>query len=126
MGRIAPAALHGARRPEETSREVAARVASARGRQEERAGQLNSHLEGRDLERFASLDEASRQLLVTAAERLALSMRACHRIMRVARSIADLAGSADIRSVHLAEAVALRTGLCAPASDCQPLKDGDT
>ena len=60
------------------------------------------------LEQMASPDAEGRTLLVRAAERFGLSARGYHRVLRVARTIADLDGSTDVRKPHIAEAVSFR------------------
>jgi magnesium chelatase family protein len=57
---------------------------------------------------YCAVDEAGKSLLKAAMAQLQLSARAYHRILKLARTIADLAGSADIRSPHLAEAIQYR------------------
>jgi magnesium chelatase family protein len=94
--------------PGEASAAVRARVIAARRRQIARAGRANARLDARDLARDCALPEADRQLLEQAVERLGLSARAEHRVLRVARTIADLAGSAQIQSKHLGEALGYR------------------
>jgi len=106
--RIPPSELAADGEPAESSAAVAERVARARQRQLERQGQLNSTLDGPELRRHAALDAQDRQLLDTAAERFRLSARAYHRILRVARSIADLDDSATIATRHLTEALGYR------------------
>lgn len=93
---------------EETSAGVRARVETARQRQLSRAGKANSALGNRDIERYCTLSDADYRLLETALERLGLSPRAYHRILKVARTIADLAGSESIRTPHLTEAISYR------------------
>jgi len=99
-------------RPAEGSREVGARVAAARGVQAERyraAGlRTNAEAEGEVLEAFCSPDEAGRKLLAQAAEAMRLSARGYTRILRVARTIADLAGSDGVGRVQVAEALSYR------------------
>ena len=97
----------------EASVTVAARIAAARRVQEDRfAGQegvrLNADAEGRLLEEIATPDEEGRGLLMRVAERTGLSARGYHRILRVARTIADLDGSPTVRRPHLAEAIGYR------------------
>jgi magnesium chelatase family protein len=70
---------------------------------------LNARLRGRDLRRHCRLDDKGRRLLETATERLGLSARAYTRILRVARTIADLAGDAVLHSGHVAEAIQYRS-----------------
>ncbi|MDE7240502.1 YifB family Mg chelatase-like AAA ATPase [Desulfovibrio sp.] len=69
---------------------------------------LNAALSGRELERHCALDASGHALMEAAMDRLGLSARACTRILRVARTIADLEGAAHIGEAHLAEAVSLR------------------
>ena len=97
----------------EDSATVAARVAAARARQAARfdgiAGvRVNADAEGRLLEEIASPDPQGRDLLNRAAERFGLSARGYHRLLRVARTIADLDGSDGVRHPHVAEAIAYR------------------
>lgn len=107
--RLEPAALARADgAPAESSAGVRARVIAARAVQLARAGVPNAQLGPKALERDAALDEASRQLLETAMARLSLSARAFHRILKVARTIADLAGSAAVGAPHIAEALRYR------------------
>lgn len=98
--------------PAEGSAEVAARVAAARAVQTARlAGtsrRTNAELDGDLLEAHATPDEAGRKLLMQAAEAMRLSARGYTRILRVARTIADLAGSDGIGRIHVAEALSYR------------------
>ena len=97
----------------EASAVVAQRVATAQGLQRERQGCLNAALSGDTLELHCALDEAASRFLATAASRLAWSARSHHRVLRMARTIADLAASTSIHSVHLAEAIQYRRVLAA-------------
>ncbi len=92
----------------ETSAVVRARVERARAVQLSRGGTVNSHLGNRDVEQVCALDDAGQALMEQAAQRLGLSARAYHRILKVARTIADLAGSNDITAAHLGEALNCR------------------
>jgi magnesium chelatase family protein len=97
----------------ETSATIAARVKAARDIQEQRfAGhpnmRVNADAEGAVLEQIASPDSESRDLLARVAERFGLTARGYHRVLRVARTIADLDGSAEVRRPHIAEAVSYR------------------
>jgi magnesium chelatase family protein len=107
MPRVAQAELRGIESGE-ISAVVRARVAIARGRQLARAGKVNSALSNREAERDCALDARSQALLDRAIERLGLSARAYHRILRVARTIADLAGRARIDAADLSESIQYR------------------
>ncbi len=109
VGRVPQEVLRGAAGfSEETSAVVRARVSVARERQLARTGKPNHALSGREVERVCPLADADFRLLEQAMDRLALSARAYHRILRVARTIADLAQSEAIRTAHLAEAISYR------------------
>jgi magnesium chelatase family protein len=98
----------------EGSEAVRARVWRARGIQRDRAfrgdvtGLTNATLPAPELHRVARPCNAGSRLLATAVQRLAFSARAYTKVLRVARTIADLSGSAAIAPEHLAEAIALR------------------
>lgn len=102
--------------PAEGSAEVAGRVASARTVQAERfAGieaeqpiRTNAAADGRLLEEIAAPDAAGRTLLTEAADRLRLSARGYHRVLKVARTLADLDGSDTVTRRHVAEALSYR------------------
>ncbi|NJD33105.1 MAG: YifB family Mg chelatase-like AAA ATPase [Gammaproteobacteria bacterium] len=105
--RVPPEALT-ATEPAEPSAAVARRVATARALQARRQGRSNSRVEGTDVLATCAADDAAMALLDRAMRRLALSARAYHRVLRVARSIADLAESERVRASHVAEAITLR------------------
>lgn len=92
----------------ESSAAVRERVATARMRQLERAGKPNAWLGNREVERDCALGVDGYALLDRAVERLGLSARAYHRVLRVARTIADLAGDDGIATTHLSEAIQYR------------------
>jgi magnesium chelatase family protein len=95
----------------ESSATVRARVTAARALQLERQGKPNALLGPDEIDRHALPDLAGAQLLKQSMARLALTARAYHRILKVARSIADLAGVAQITAAHVAEAIHYRRGL---------------
>jgi magnesium chelatase family protein len=102
--------------PAEGSAEVAARVAAARARQQARFARLpedrrirtNAEADGALLEEIAAPEPDGRKLLHDAAERMRLSARGYHRVLRVARTLADLDASDSVRRLHIAEAVSYR------------------
>lgn len=92
----------------ETSAAVAARVREARRRQMERAGSVNAWLSPGMMEAYCKTGKQERRLLDAATRRFGLSHRARHRVLKVARTIADLAGDHALKSAHLTEAVGFR------------------
>ncbi|OYW53222.1 MAG: hypothetical protein B7Z31_12080 [Rhodobacterales bacterium 12-65-15] len=97
----------------ESSGTIAARVAAARARQTARFAadpglRVNADLEGKALEDHATPDAEGKDLISRVAERMGLSARGYHRILRVARTIADLDESPGVRKPHVAEAVSFR------------------
>jgi magnesium chelatase family protein len=92
----------------ECSADIRARVVAARGRQLDRDGRLNARLQGRELRARTQLDPAARTLFDAALTRLALTARGHDRVLRVARTIADLDGSESVDASHLAEALQYR------------------
>jgi len=93
---------------QETSAEVRARVNAAKQRQLKRAGKANYLLQNKEIEKHCLLKESDYQLVERAINNLGLSARAYHRILKVARTIADLAGSEHIQTNHLTEAIGYR------------------
>jgi magnesium chelatase family protein len=97
----------------DSSATIAARVQAARARQSARFAQhpatrVNADMEGALLEEVAAPDPEGRALLAKVAERFGLSARGYHRVLRVARTIADLEGAVQVRLPHVAEAVSYR------------------
>ena len=92
----------------EASEAVRKRVEDARELQISRQGKPNALLGTREIDRHCATDRDGDQLLRHALARLMLSARAYHRVLRVARSIADLAHSASISAEHIAEAIQYR------------------
>ncbi|MGI9395159.1 MAG: YifB family Mg chelatase-like AAA ATPase [Boseongicola sp.] len=106
--------------PGEASELVAARVAEARALQAERFRELpgatvNADASGDLLDKVARPDDEGRELLAKAAQKIGLTARGYHRVLRVARTIADLAGVNDVNHTHVAEALSFRlvSGSCA-------------
>ncbi|CAH0524262.1 YifB family Mg chelatase-like AAA ATPase [Vibrio hippocampi] len=92
----------------ETTSVVKQRVVDAREIMLARSGKVNSLLTNRELERDCRLQSEDAEFLEAALHRLGLSVRAYHRIIKVARTIADLSGQAEIKKPHLAEALGYR------------------
>lgn len=100
------------RKPGEASTTIRERVERARSLQARRfdgtALFTNADMGPRELRQFATLDDAAEALLGTAVQKMALSARAYHRVMKLARTIADLAGEERVTSAQVAEALQYR------------------
>jgi magnesium chelatase family protein len=101
--------------PAEPRERIAARVAAAREVQAERFSRLdaeglrtNAEVEGELLDKIAPPDAAGRELLLRATERMHLTARGYHRVLRVARTVADLENAEQIARHHVAEALSYR------------------
>lgn len=98
--------------PRETSKNIAKRVLAAREIQKKRfAGSkilTNSEMSVRDIKKYCALDDESKSVLQAAATRLDLSPRSYHRVIKLARTIADLANERNIKKEHLLEALQYR------------------
>ncbi|MBU0986535.1 MAG: YifB family Mg chelatase-like AAA ATPase [Proteobacteria bacterium] len=97
----------------EPSAKIAGRVATARAVQSERFFRTkihcNAHMSNRHIKKYCNIDETSSSLLETAIDKLGLSARAYNRILKIARTIADLAGESDIKVDHVSEAIQYRS-----------------
>ena len=102
-------------KPGESSAEVRARVEAARERQRERFGGTeiasNADMRPAQIRQYCALDEDCQALMKTAMRQLQLTARAYHRVLKLARTIADLAGEEQISQGHLAEAIQYRPKL---------------
>ena len=94
--------------PAESSAAMRARITAARERQLARQGKPNARLATREIDRHCVPDAPGESLLKQAISRLGLSARAYHRMLKVARSIADLAGAEKVVAAHIAEAIQYR------------------
>jgi len=102
----------------ESSETIRARVETARQRQRERFSKIkssgilaNADMRVGEIRQFCKLDDQSQSLMRSAMTQMQLSARAYHRVLKLARTIADLAGSDEILSAHLAEALQYRPKL---------------
>ena len=92
----------------ESSTRVQERVEATRARQHQRSGCANAMLNNKQIEETCRLDDECQRLLEQAIDRLGFSARAYHRILKVARTIADMAAEETIRPAHVAEAIQYR------------------
>ena len=95
----------------ETSAEIRERVIAARQKQVGRTGKVNAYLSNKEIESICKIELADKHFLEDTIERLNLSARAYHRILKIARTIADIDHCDDIQNAHLIEAVDYRRGL---------------
>lgn len=106
---LLPPGLLRKQRPDgESSAEVRKRVSQTRERQLQRAGKINALLTNREIEQFCHLQDGDAIFLEEVLQKLGLSARAWHRILKVSRTLADLAGEEDIQRKHLYEAINYR------------------
>ncbi len=94
--------------PGEASAVVRKRVEAAQQRQRKRNRKLNSVLNNKEIDKFCTITEKDKRLLHQVMERFQLSARAYHRILKVARTIADLEETGQITTAHLTEAIGYR------------------
>lgn len=92
----------------ESSAKIQGRVELARIKQLHRQGKPNADLGTKEIESYCQPDEAGLDLLKNAITRMNLSARVYHRILKLARTIADISGEADIQTTHIAEAIQYR------------------
>ncbi|MDH5544189.1 MAG: YifB family Mg chelatase-like AAA ATPase [Gammaproteobacteria bacterium] len=106
--RIPLSNLHNNANNAENSQTVRARVVNARKRQIDRSGKANSLLRNQEIKQYVKLTQADELLMNTVMDRFRLSSRAYFRILKVARTIADLDGSEEVHSPHISEAITYR------------------
>jgi magnesium chelatase family protein len=106
--RLAPHEMRSDAPRGEATESVRTRVIAARDIQLQRCGKTNARLSQSETENYCRLNTKDQTLLERAMEAMQLSARATHRILRVARTIADLADSSTIDTVHLSEAIGYR------------------
>jgi len=94
--------------PGESSETIRKRVIAARERQQARQGCANAQLSRKQLDQFCPLNKAQLEMMNTAIERMNLSARGFHRVLKVARTIADIENQEQIQNQHLSEALAYR------------------
>lgn len=94
--------------PGEASSIVRKRVEVAQQRQQKRSGKLNAVLNNKEIDKFCAITEKDKRLLHQVMERFQLSARAYHRVLKVARTIADIEGKEEIDTAHLTEAIGYR------------------
>jgi magnesium chelatase family protein len=100
--------MHTSSSQEEHSETVRQRVQLCYTRQLDHRGKVNAQLSSDEIKKYCTPDETALQLLEHASRRLGLSARAYHRILRLARTIADLEASEVIRQTHVSEAIGYR------------------
>lgn len=94
--------------PQETSDQVRARVIAARSRQMKRQKCLNARLNNHQIEQHCRLDEATESLLMTSMDKLRLTARSYHKLLKLGRTLADMVDEIDIQHAHIAEAITYR------------------
>lgn len=107
--RIDKQALDAGAEKGESSQQIRKRVYDAFQRQQARGPRFNAELTAKEIEKFCLLEEKEKLLLDKAMDRLKLSARAYHRILKLARTIADIEGSSNIETPHLTEAISYRS-----------------
>jgi len=95
----------------EASQQIHARVEAAFARQQQRQGKANNLLSTTEIDEYCRPDSSAEQLLRNAMNKFSWSARAYHRVLKVARTIADLAGAGQITAAHVAEAIQYRRAL---------------
>ena len=93
----------------ETSGTIRKRVVQVRATQQNRQGILNGQLASKALDRYCQLDQPMRSFVERACEKLTMSARAYHRVLKLARTIADMEGQAALAKSHIAEALGYRS-----------------
>ena len=108
MPRVPHQELTASSPPGESSRNIRERVIAAREKQRGRQGCANAQLSRKQIDQFCQLNKDQLEMMNAAIERMKLSARGFHRVLKVARTIADIGNSERIQNQHLSEALAYR------------------
>ncbi|MCO6505277.1 MAG: YifB family Mg chelatase-like AAA ATPase [Snodgrassella sp.] len=95
----------------ENSATIRQRVEAARQRQYQRQNKINAQLSNRELDEVALISDSAKQTLAASLEKLSLSARSFHRLLRIGRTIADLAGACEVETTHILRAINFRRAL---------------
>lgn len=109
LPRIDIKALQNTQSGSDTSEVIRARVTRVRERQQRKRGKINSELINQDIEKYCNLNTELLDFLAAVCEKLNLSARAYHRVLKLARTIADMSNEEQIAKKHLLEAVSFRS-----------------
>ena len=109
LSRVSVKALQAIKPDGENSATIKQRVTQARIQQHQQRGKLNSQLTVQELQQYCQLDKELQTFLEVVCEKLNMSARAYHRVLKLSRTIADMANDEHITKTHLSEAIAYRS-----------------